>query len=143
MHRRHRPRCTDAAAPASADLLTVVPGGFENTGGGFQGPAPLRFPGSGGSRTQQVVRIAAVHEFRRTAADHGDRPAHLSRGRPSLFFGNAVTASNIFINLSTTQCGDEGNALSANFANNIGGDQPEVYSGGADAHDRGERQHAA
>jgi hypothetical protein len=41
-----------------------------------------------------------------------------------------VTASNIFINLSTTQFGDEGNALSTTFANNIGGDQTEVYSGG-------------
>ncbi len=29
------------SAPAFADLLTVVPGGLDKTGGGFQGPAPF------------------------------------------------------------------------------------------------------
>jgi hypothetical protein len=121
---------TATAAPAFADLLTIVPGGFENTGGGFQGPAPLRFPGSGGSRTQQVYESQLFTNFDGprliTAIDLRTFPG----AAPSLFFGNTVTASNIFINLSTTQFGDEGNALSTTFVNNIGGDQTEVYSGG-------------
>jgi hypothetical protein len=119
-----------AAGPAFADLLTIVPGGFENTGGGFQGTAPLRFPGSGGSRTQQVYESQLFGNFGGprliTAIDLRTFPG----AGPSAFFGNTVTASNIFINLSTTQFGDEGNALSTTFANNIGGDVTEVYSGG-------------
>jgi hypothetical protein len=119
-----------ATGPAFADLLTIVPGGFDNVGGGFQGPAPLRFPGSGGSRTQQVYESQLFANFGGprliTALDLRTFPG----AGPSLFFGNTVTASNIFITLSTTQFGDEGNTLSATFADNIGGDATEVYSGG-------------
>jgi hypothetical protein len=119
-----------AASPVAAELLTVVPGGFDNMGGGFQGPAPLRFPGAGGSRTQQVYESQLFTNFAGprllTAIDLRTFPG----AAPSLFFGNTLTASNISITLSTTQFGDEGNALSATFADNIGDDVTEVYSGG-------------
>ncbi len=116
-------------APASAELLTVVPPGFENMGGGFQGPAPLRFPGTGGARTQQVYELQLFTDFSGprtiTAIDLRTFPGIA----PSAFFGNSVSVSNVTIRLSTTQRGDEGNTLSANFADNIGNDDTIVYSG--------------
>jgi hypothetical protein len=117
------------AAPASAELLTVVPPGFENMGGGFQGPAPLRFPGTGGARTQQVYESQLFTDFSGprtiTAIDLRTFPGIA----PSAFFGNSVSVADITIRLSTTQRGDEGNTLSANFADNIGNDDTVVYSG--------------
>lgn len=117
------------AAPASAELLTVVPPGFENMGGGFQGPAPLRFPGTGGARTQQVYESQLFTDFSGpraiTAIDLRTFPGIA----PSIFFGNSVNVSNVTIRLSTTQRGDEGNTLSAAFADNIGADDTIVYSG--------------
>src|SRR5262249_52397617 len=117
---------------AFADLLTTVPGGVENTGGGFQGPAPLRFKnvtGTGGSRTQQVYESQLFTNFDGprmiTAIDLRAFPG----AAPNFLFGNSVTVSDIHITLSTTQFGDEGNPLSGTFANNVGGDLTDVFSG--------------
>lgn len=120
------------STPAFADLLTVVPGGFENMGGGFQGPAPLRFKnitGTGGSRTQQVYESQLFGNFDAPRAITGIDLRTFPGIAPSLFFGNSVSVSNIVIRLSTTQRGDEGNTLSANFADNIGADDTVVYTG--------------
>jgi hypothetical protein len=120
------------AAPASATLLTVVPNGFENMGGGFQGPAPLRFKnisGTGGSRTQQVYESQLFSNFAAPRAITGIDLRTFPGIAPSLFFGNAVSVSDIVIRLSTTQRGDEGNTLSAIFADNVGADDTVVYSG--------------
>lgn len=120
------------STPAVADLLTVVPGGLENQGGGFQGPAPLRFKnvtGTGGSRTQQVYESQLFTNFDAPRAITGIDLRAFPGAAPSLFFGNSVSLSNIVIRLSTTQRGDEGNTLSANFADNIGADDTVVYSG--------------
>jgi hypothetical protein len=120
------------AAPASADLLTVVPNGFENMGGRLQGPAPLRFKnitGTGGSRTQQVYESQLFSNFDAPRAITGIDLRTFPGIAPSVFFGNSVSVSDIVIRLSTTQRGDEGNTLSANFADNIGADDTVVYSG--------------
>jgi hypothetical protein len=120
------------STPAFADLMTVVPPGFENVGGGFQGPAPLRFKnitGTGGSRTQQVYESQLFTNFDAPRAITGIDLRTFPGIAPSAFFGNSVTVSNIVIRLSTTQRGDEGNTLSANFADNIGTDDTVVYMG--------------
>jgi hypothetical protein len=120
-------------APAAAELLTVVPPGFETTGGGFQGPAPLRFKnisGTGGSRTQQVYESQLFGgDFSGPRAITAIDLRTFPGAAPSAFFGNSVTLSDVVIRLSTTQRGDEGNTLSANFADNIGNDDTIVYSG--------------
>jgi hypothetical protein len=122
-----------AAPPAAADLLTVVPGGFADTGGGFQSPAPLRFTGigggTGGSRTQQVYDSDLFTNFVGPRAITGIDLRTYPGASVSAFFGNSVTASNIVISLSTTLAGDEGDALSSIFANNIGADAKSVYKG--------------
>ena len=118
------------ALPAAAGLTTTLPGGFDNMGGGFQGPAPLRFPGSGGSRVQLVYESSLFGNFDGPRLITGLDLRAFPGFAPNALFGNSVTASNIFIRLSTTAFGDEGNALSSVFANNIGGDVVEVYSGG-------------
>lgn len=119
-----------AAAPAAmADLMTIVPPGFDNMGGGFQGPAPLRFPGTGGARTQQVYESQLFTNFDGPRTITGIDLRTFPGIAPSLFFGNTVNVSNVTIRLSTTQRGDEGNTLSATFADNIGADDTVVYSG--------------
>ncbi len=118
-----------APMAAAAEILTVLPGGVDNAGGGAQGPAPLRFPGSGGARTQQVYESQLFGNFDGPRSITGIDLRAFPGFAPGTFFGNSVTASNIMIRLSTTQRGDEGNALSSTFANNIGADQTLVYSG--------------
>lgn len=118
-----------APMASAAEILTVLPGGVDNSGGGAQGPAPLRFPGSGGARTQQVYESQLFGGFDGPRAITGIDLRAFPGFAPGTFFGNSVTASNIMIRLSTTQRGDEGNALSATFANNIGADQTLVYAG--------------
>lgn len=119
------------AAPASAALLTVVPPGFENMGGNAQGPAPLRFPGAGGSRVQQVYESQLFSGFGNSAQSITRIDFRAFPGSaPSFLFSNTVTVSDIQIRLSTTAGGDEGaNQLSANFAANVGANVVTVYTG--------------
>lgn len=120
---------TSFAWPAAATVFTILPGGFENQGGGFQGPAPLRFPGGGGSRSQLVYESSLFGDFDGPRSITGLDLRTFPGIAPSLFFGNSVTASNVVIRLSTTARGDEGNPLSTTFATNVGADEAVVFSG--------------
>ncbi len=85
--------------------------------------------GTGGSRTQQVYESQLFTNFDGPRTITSIDLRAFPGAAPSAFFGNSVTLSNIVIRLSTTQRGDEGNTLSANFADNIGADDTIVYSG--------------
>ncbi|WP_162914856.1 PEP-CTERM sorting domain-containing protein [Desertibaculum subflavum] len=120
---------TSFAWPAAATIFTVLPGGFESQAGGFQGPAPLRFPGGGGSRSQLVYDSSLFGEFDGPRSITGFDLRTFPGIAPSAFFGNTVTASNVVIRLSTTARGGEGNPLSTTFADNVGADEAVAFAG--------------
>jgi len=111
-----------AAAPAVADTV-VAPG----VAGNAQGPAPIRYFGSGGSRVQQIYSsdfFTGIQSI--SALSFRAYPG----AAPSGFFGNSVTVSDIIVRLSTTSAGDEtGTLASSSFANNVGADVATVFSG--------------
>lgn len=110
-----------AGAPAIADTV-VAPGAAGNA----QGPAPIRYFGSGGSRVQQIyssnfftgIQSISALSFR---AYPGAVPG---------IFSNSISISDIIVRLSTTSAGDEtGTLASSTFANNVGADVSTVFSG--------------
>jgi hypothetical protein len=104
---------------ASADIVTVTPSPAPTNQA--QGPAPFTYRGETGSRTQQVYSSS----FFSTAQNI---TSIAFRSTPS--FMNGANYGNVIINFSTTSFGDEsGTPLSATFANNIGADVTNVYSG--------------
>jgi hypothetical protein len=112
------------AGPAFAGTVTA-PGGA----GDAQGPAPLRYYGSGGSQVQQIydssffsgpTQISAI-SFRATPG-----------AAPSFFFSNTVTASDLTVALSNTGVSaNENSGLqpSTTFASNEGANLTTVFSG--------------
>lgn len=124
--------CSLAATMALAHLSAasaatiVAPAGSTNTFGNAQGPAPLRFYGSGGSRTQQVYDSSAFSGVSSpiTISAISFRP-FTTPG----FSGNTVNVSDSLIRLSTTTGSGESNPLSTTFSANIGADVKTVYSG--------------
>jgi hypothetical protein len=110
--------------PAFGNII-IAPGGAGNA----QGPGPLTFYGSTGSRSQQIysntffsgpVDITAI-SFRAFPG-----------AAPSGFFSNTVNVSNILIRATTTGLsGTEASGLqpSTNFAANLGLSSTTVYSG--------------
>jgi hypothetical protein len=117
-----------ASPPASAGQLTVLPPQFATTPGGFQGVSPLGFSGNG-SRTQNVYESELFGTGPGPMSITGIDLRAFPGFPPSFLFSNSVTVSNITIRLSTTGRGDEGNTLSATFADNIGDDATTVFSG--------------
>jgi hypothetical protein len=115
-------------AAYAAPLFTVVPPNAPNVSQA-QGPAPLRFPGSGGARTQQVYESQLFNNFSGARLITGFDLRAFSGAAPSIFFGNSVSVSQLEIRLSTTQRGDEGNELSTQFNQNLGADLTSVFSG--------------
>jgi hypothetical protein len=111
-----------AGAPAIADTV-VAPGAAGNA----QGPAPIRYFGSGGSRVQQIYSsdfFTGIQSI--SALSFRAYPG----AAPSGFFGNSVSISDIIVRLSTTSAGDENGTLaSSTFANNVGLDVSTVFSG--------------
>jgi hypothetical protein len=116
-------------APAqAAPLATDAPG---VVAGNAQGPAPFRFYGTGGSRTQQVYESRLFGNF-------GGAPRAIEalafRAFPgafaSAFFGTTLAISDVTITLSTTARGDEGaGVLATRFADNVGADATVVFDG--------------
>lgn len=112
--------------PGYATLLTVAPNDRANAAGNAQSPTPLRFPGTGGSRVQQLYS-SAFFSAPQTITGIQFRPT--PGIAPSALFGDTISVSDITIRLSTTSRGDEGaDTLSMVFANNIGDDVTTVYS---------------
>src|SRR5258708_6053711 len=86
------------ARAASAGIVTIAPGSAAGAIGDAQGPAPLRFYGTGGARTQELYD----HSFFSAPESITDivfRPTSFPAG---LFFGNTVTVSDLQITLSTS-----------------------------------------
>lgn len=110
---------------AGAELLTVLPPQLAAMSGQSQGPSPLGFLGNGGSRTQNVYEARLFDDFAGPRLITGID----LRSVVGPFVTNLVMVSNVIINLSTTQRADEGNELSAAFADNIGDDMMTVFSG--------------
>ncbi|QYE37303.1 PEPxxWA-CTERM sorting domain-containing protein (plasmid) [Polymorphobacter sp. PAMC 29334] len=107
------------AAPAFADIITITPPNPPS--GQSQSPAPFTYRGTTGSRDQQVY-----------SSSFFSGPQSLTslafRSTPS--FLNGADYANVIINLSTTTHGDElGTPLSTVFADNIGSDVTNIYSG--------------
>ena len=111
------------ATPAFADITT--PAGAGNA----QGPAPIRYYGTGGSETQQIY-----------SSTFFSSPALISAisfraypgAAPSGFSSNSVTISNAMVRLATTGISaNEASGLqpSTNFAANLGAAFTTVYSG--------------
>ncbi len=106
----------------------VAPISSTSTAGNAQGPAPLRFYGSGGSRTQQVYDSSDFAGLTGpiTITAISFRPFTT----PGAFSSNSVNISDTLIQLSTTAASGEGaNPLSTTFASNVGGNAKTVYSG--------------
>ena len=123
-----------AVAPTYADNLIVGPTSAASSPGNAQGPAPIRYYGSGGSHVQEVYSSAFFE---------GQGPQLISAvqfrpypgASPSGFFSDTVNVSDIQVRLSTTGMLDEsGTPLSATFAGNLGADIQTVYSGALSLH---------
>jgi hypothetical protein len=117
------------ALPAgAAPLATDLPG---VEAGNAQGPAPFRFYGTGGSRTQHVYEAELFDNFGGAARSISAIAFRAFPGAfPSAFFGTTLSISDVKVALSTTARGDEGQGrLSARFAENIGGDVAVVFEG--------------
>ena len=121
-------------APVYADNLIVAPGTAATSPGNAQGPAPIRYFGTGGGRVQEVYsssffdglgpQLISALQFRPYPG-----------ASPSGFFSDTVNVSSILVSLSTTSRLDEsGTPLSATFASNIGADVQTVYSGALSLH---------
>ncbi len=112
---------TFLSAPAFAQQ--VVP----NVPGNAQGPAPLRFYGTGGSHVQQIY---ASSYFTGLQVINSISFRAFPGSAPSGFFSNTVNVSNITISAGLTGAsGNDSSGLpSATFANNITGAST-VYSG--------------
>lgn len=93
-----------AAAPAMAADV-IVP----STTGNAQGPAPLRYYGTGGSRVQQIY---ASSFFSGTQSINSISFRAYPGAAPSGFFSNSVSVSDVTIRLATT-------ALSANESSGL------------------------
>lgn len=112
--------CT--AMPASAAVIVVPP-----APGNAQGPAPLRYYGTGGSRVQQIYASSYFTGPQTiTALSFRAYPG----AAPSGFFSNSVSVSNISVTAGLTGAsGNDSSGLpSTTFANNITGGQT-VFSG--------------
>lgn len=115
-----------AFAPAHAD--TVAPNSLASSPGNAQGPTPLRYFGTGGSRVQEVfsssffstgLQLISAIQFRPTPG-----------ATPSGFLGDTVNVSDIQVRLATTSFLDEsGTPLSPTFATNLGLAAQTVFSG--------------
>ena len=111
------------ALSSSAFAQQIAPNGPGNA----QGPTPLRYFGTGGSRVQQIY-----------SSSYFTGPQTISAisfraypgGAPSFFSGNSVTASNITITAGNSNASgnDTAGLASATFANNVFNPQV-VYSG--------------
>ena len=113
-----------AIMPAPAFATTVLaPGSVGNA----QGPAPLTYYGSTGSRVQQVYASSFFSgPISLTSVSFRAYPG----ATPSGFFSNTVNISSLSVKLSTTARGDEtGSTLSSVFNNNIGSNVATVYQG--------------
>ncbi len=117
---------------AAASALVLSSAGFAQQviptdPGNAQGPAPLRYYGTGGSRVQQIYSSSYFTGLQTISAiSFRAYPG----AAPSGFFGNSVTASNITITAgnSTASGNDSSGLASATFADNIFNPQV-VYSG--------------
>lgn len=113
------------SSPAMASTV-IVPGGP----GTAQGPAPIRFYGSGGSRVQQIYDASFFSgPSSITAVSFRAYPG----AGPSGFFSNSVNVSDSLIRLSTTPVSaneDSGLQPSTTFGANLGADLTTVFSGG-------------
>lgn len=118
-----------AVVTANVQAATIVaPNSSTNTSGNAQGPAPLRYFGTGGSRVQQVYDGSTFSSISGpvTITAISFRPFTT----PSAFAGDTVNLSDSLIRLSTTQQSGEGpNQLGTTFADNVGSDAQTVYSG--------------
>ncbi|THD65046.1 PEPxxWA-CTERM sorting domain-containing protein [Phenylobacterium sp.] len=115
------------AAPAFADTVVVAPGGA----GDAQGPAPLRYYGSGGG---QVEQIYASSFFAGPTEITGISFRAYPGSAPGFFTGNSVTVSDLDVQLSSTAVSaNEASGLqpSTTFAANLGANATTVFSGAA------------
>ena len=114
-----------ASTPALATTV-IAPGGA----GTAQGPAPLRFYGSGGSRVQQIYDASF---FAGPSSITSISFRAFPGAGPSGFFSNSVTVSDSLVRLSTSPVSANelsGLQPSAMFNANLGADLTTVFSGG-------------
>lgn len=113
-----------ACMPAPALAQEIAPAGPGNA----QGPAPIRYYGTGGSRVQQIYSSSNFSGPQSISAI--SFRAYPGAG-PSFLFGNSVSVSDILIQAGTSGAsGNDTSGLpSSTFANNILNPQT-VYSGG-------------
>ena len=115
------------SGPALADTVIIAPGG----GGDAQGPAPLRYFGSGGSEVEQIYDSSF---FGGATVITGLSFRAYPGASPSFFSGNSVTVSDLTVRLSSTAVSaNENSGLqpSTTFAANLGPDAATVFSGAA------------
>lgn len=119
-----------ACASFAHAATVVVPNAQAAAAGNAQGPAPINYYGSTGSRNQVLYPSSDFSGFGAGQPISTIQFRPFPGSAPSGFFSNTVNISNVLITLSSTQKTESGaNALSANYADNVGANVQTVYSG--------------